>query len=122
MLIENYERHRAVSAEARAACVPVMRTVFVCDDSRTVRRVREALAAQAAALADSRAPALRRSAAATVDQVALCGSRAEVADGLARHREALRLTHLIARVQVPGAEPAEIEGALERLAELAAAL
>ena len=82
--------------------------------------MREALAAQTAALAASRAPALRRSARGGRRQVALVGSRAEVADAIARHREVLRLTHLIARVQVPGAEPAEIEAALERLAELAA--
>lgn len=121
-LIENYERHRAVSAEARAACVPVMRTVFVSEDAAEARRVREALAAQSAALLSSRAPALRRSGAADVSAVALVGSRAQVADSIAQHREALRLTHLIARVQVPGAEPPAIEAALERLAELAAAL
>jgi alkanesulfonate monooxygenase SsuD/methylene tetrahydromethanopterin reductase-like flavin-dependent oxidoreductase (luciferase family) len=122
LLIENYERHRSVSAEARAACVPVMRTVFVCEDADKARRVREALGAQSAALLSSRAPALRRSGAADVAEVALVGSRAQVADAIAEHREALRLTHLIARVQVPGAEPAEIEAALERLAELAASL
>jgi alkanesulfonate monooxygenase SsuD/methylene tetrahydromethanopterin reductase-like flavin-dependent oxidoreductase (luciferase family) len=122
MLIDNYERHRSVSAEARAACVPVMRTVFVCDDAHKARQVREGLAAQSAALLSSRAPALRRSGAADVAEVALVGSRAQVADAIAQHREKLRLTHLIARVQVPGAEPAEIEAALERLAELAATL
>ncbi len=121
-LIENYERHRAVSAEARAACVPVMRTVFVTEDPALATRVRGALGAQNAALAASRAPALRRSAAAEVDAVALVGSRAQVADAIARHRELLGLTHLLARVQVPGAEPPQIEDALERLAELAAEL
>jgi alkanesulfonate monooxygenase SsuD/methylene tetrahydromethanopterin reductase-like flavin-dependent oxidoreductase (luciferase family) len=122
VLLENYERHRSVSAEARAACVPVMRTVFVTDDPGQARRVRSALGAQAVALAASRAPALRRSATADVDSVALVGSRAQVADTIAQHREALGLTHLIARVQVPGAEPPDVEAALERLAELASSL
>jgi len=122
VLAENYGRHRAVSPEARAACVPVIRTVFVSADAALARRVREALALQNAALAAARAPALRRSAAADVDEVALVGSRAQVADAVARHREVLGLTHLVARVQVPGAEPAEIEASLEALAELAAAL
>jgi alkanesulfonate monooxygenase SsuD/methylene tetrahydromethanopterin reductase-like flavin-dependent oxidoreductase (luciferase family) len=121
-LVENYDRHRSVSAQSRDLCVPVMRTVFVVEDGARARAVREALASQSAALAASRAPALRRSAAADVATVALVGSRAEVEDAIARHREALGLTHLIARVQVPGAEPAEIEAALERLAELAAEL
>jgi alkanesulfonate monooxygenase SsuD/methylene tetrahydromethanopterin reductase-like flavin-dependent oxidoreductase (luciferase family) len=121
-LAENYERHRAASPEARAACVPVIRTVFVSADAELARRVREALAAQNAALAAARAPALRRSAAADVEQVALIGSRAQVAEAIARHREVLGLTHLVARVQVPGAEPAEVEASLEALAELSAAL
>ena len=50
------------------------------------------------------------------------GSAPEVEDGIARYREALGMTHLIARVQVPGAEPAEIESALDQLAELSAKL
>jgi hypothetical protein len=51
--------------------------------------------------------------------VALVGSIAEVEDGVARYRESLGMTHLVARVQVPGAEAGEVEAALERLAELA---
>jgi len=122
MLAENYARHRAMSAEALAACVPMIRTVFVTGDPAAARRVRDALAEQSAALAGSRAPALRRSAAADVGEVALIGSRAQVADAIARHRELLGLTHLVARVSVPAAEPAEIEASLEALAELATAL
>ena len=122
VLAENYGQHRAVSAEARGACVPIMRTIFVTESPDLARRVREALAAQNVALAAARAPALRRSADADVAQVALIGPRAEVAAGIARYRESLGLTHLVARVQVPGAEPAEIEASLEALAELSAAL
>ena len=124
VLVENYERHRAVFPESGngRACVPVMRTVFVCDDDALARRVREGLAGQSAALAASRAPALRRAATSDVDSVALVGSRAQVEDAIALHREALGMTHLVARVQVPGAEPAQVEAALERLAELSAAV
>jgi alkanesulfonate monooxygenase SsuD/methylene tetrahydromethanopterin reductase-like flavin-dependent oxidoreductase (luciferase family) len=99
-----------------------MRSVFVCDDDALARRVREGLAGQSAALAASRAPALRRSATSDVDSVALVGSRAQVEDAIGLHREALGMTHLVARVQVPGAEPAQVEAALERLAELAASV
>ncbi len=124
-LIENHERHRSVlnaGSRTEALAVPVMRTVFICKDDACARRVREALAAQTAALAASRAASIRRSAQADVASFALVGSASEVEDGIARYRESLGMTHLIARVQVPGAEPAEIESALEQLAELRARL
>jgi alkanesulfonate monooxygenase SsuD/methylene tetrahydromethanopterin reductase-like flavin-dependent oxidoreductase (luciferase family) len=121
LLVENYRRHRTVSEEASRACVPVMRTVFVTSDAALAQRVREALAGQMAALAAARPPALRRVAAEDVSRVALVGSRSEVADAIAELREALGLTHLIARVGVPGAEPEQIEAALDQLAELASA-
>jgi alkanesulfonate monooxygenase SsuD/methylene tetrahydromethanopterin reductase-like flavin-dependent oxidoreductase (luciferase family) len=124
-LVENHARHRGVlSADVKRdeLAVPVMRTVFVSKDDAGARRVREALAVQAATLAASRAAAIRRSALADVASFALVGGAAEVADGIARYRETLGMTHLIARVQVPGAEPAEVESALEELAKLAARL
>jgi alkanesulfonate monooxygenase SsuD/methylene tetrahydromethanopterin reductase-like flavin-dependent oxidoreductase (luciferase family) len=124
-LVENHARHRSVSsAGGRVAdlAVPVMRTVFITVDDASAARVRAALGAQTAALADSRAAAIRRSAQADVASFALVGSASEVEDGVARYRETLGMSHLIARVQVPGAEPAEIEAALERLAELSAKL
>jgi alkanesulfonate monooxygenase SsuD/methylene tetrahydromethanopterin reductase-like flavin-dependent oxidoreductase (luciferase family) len=122
LLVENYRRHRTVSDEARRACVPVMRTVFVTGDAGLARRVREGLAGQMASLAAARPPALRRAAAEDVSRVALVGSRGEVAEGIAELREALGLTHLVARVLVPGAEPSEVEASLEALAELGSAL
>ncbi len=121
VLLENHERHRSVSSAERAAqdlAVPVMRTVFVSRDDASARRVREALAAQAATLAASRAPAIRRAAEAEVASFALVGNASEVEDGIARYRETLGMTHLIARVQVPGADAAEIESALEGLAKV----
>src|SRR5262249_27531108 len=116
--------HRAVFPESAngRACVPVMRTVFVCDDEALARRVREGLAGQSAALAASRAPALRRSATSDVDSVALVGSRAQVEDALALHREALGLTRVVARARARGAGPGKGGAAWERRAELAAAL
>ncbi|HTO71566.1 MAG TPA: LLM class flavin-dependent oxidoreductase [Myxococcota bacterium] len=121
LLLENYDRHRSVSDAARACCVPVMRTVFVSDDARLLARVSEGLAGQSAALAAARPPALRRAATDDVAKVALVGSHAQVADAIARLRESLGLSHLIARVGVPGVEPADVERSLEAVAELAAA-
>jgi alkanesulfonate monooxygenase SsuD/methylene tetrahydromethanopterin reductase-like flavin-dependent oxidoreductase (luciferase family) len=124
-LRENYARHQQVFREAAGArdlAVPIMRTVFICDDDACAKRVRDALATQTAALADSTAASIRRSATADVASFALIGSSAEVEDGIARYRETLGMTHLIARVQVPAAEPREVEAALEKLAELAVRL
>ncbi len=124
-LVENHERHRSVSstaAPAEALAVPVMRTVFICKDDALAARVRDALSAQTAALAGSRAASIRRAAESDVSSFALVGGASEVADGIASYREAIGMTHLIARVQVPGAEAAEIESALELLAELSTQL
>jgi alkanesulfonate monooxygenase SsuD/methylene tetrahydromethanopterin reductase-like flavin-dependent oxidoreductase (luciferase family) len=124
-LVNNHERHRDVLSEGTRApdlAVPVMRTVFICDDDACAKRVRDALGAQTLTLATSRAASIRRSSHADVAAFALVGNAAEVEDGIARYREALGMTHLIARVQVPGAEPAEIEAALQHLAVLAARL
>jgi alkanesulfonate monooxygenase SsuD/methylene tetrahydromethanopterin reductase-like flavin-dependent oxidoreductase (luciferase family) len=124
-LVENHERHRGVLSEGTRAedlAVPVMRTVFICNDDACAKRVRDALATQTATLGASRAASIRRSSQADVATFALVGGASEVQDGIARYRQALGMTHLIARVQVPGAEPAEIESALEHLAELAARL
>jgi alkanesulfonate monooxygenase SsuD/methylene tetrahydromethanopterin reductase-like flavin-dependent oxidoreductase (luciferase family) len=125
VLRENYERHRSVWSVASLggdASVPLMRTVFVTGDDAAARRVRAGLTAQAGTLAGSRAPALRRAASSDAASFALVGSRAEVADGIARYRETLGMTHMIARLLVPGAEPSQIEASLEALAELSSAL
>jgi alkanesulfonate monooxygenase SsuD/methylene tetrahydromethanopterin reductase-like flavin-dependent oxidoreductase (luciferase family) len=48
------------------------------------------------------------------------GEPEALADALARYRERLGLTHLIARLHVPGAERAALEASLEIVAGLAA--
>ena len=124
-LVANHERHRSVLDDASRAeplAVPVMRTVFICKSEALAERVREALAAQTAALAASRAASLRRASESEVSSFALVGGTSQVAEGIARYREVIGMTHLIARVQVPAAEPAEVEAALEGLAELAESL
>ncbi len=123
-LSENYAIHRR---EADAAghpddrVVPVMRTVFVHDDPAVCTRVRAGLAKQAAALARM-GGALRPAVSDHVDSWALLGEPTRVADGIARYRERVGLTHLIARVRVPGATDADVERALEGLAAIRPAL
>ncbi len=120
-LESNYARHREALPEALrngALPVPIMRTIFVHPDAATRERVREALERQARSLARAASPTLRGLAPSGIDDWALVGEAGAVGEGLARCRERLGMTHLIARAQVPGAEPAELMGSLEALAEI----
>jgi alkanesulfonate monooxygenase SsuD/methylene tetrahydromethanopterin reductase-like flavin-dependent oxidoreductase (luciferase family) len=113
----NYARHREALAGV-AVAVPVMRTLFVSRHAARVERARAGLAQQAAALAKAPASSLRRAAAAAVDDWAIVGSPDEVAEGMRRYREKLGVTHLIARVQIPGLAREEIEASLHEIAAI----
>jgi alkanesulfonate monooxygenase SsuD/methylene tetrahydromethanopterin reductase-like flavin-dependent oxidoreductase (luciferase family) len=121
-LLENHARHRAALPEAARGAplaVPVMRTVFASRDPARLREVREALARQAAALARAPSVALRRAADAELGEWAIVGEPAAVADGIARYREELGMTHLVVRAQIPGLPEALAEASLALVAELA---
>jgi alkanesulfonate monooxygenase SsuD/methylene tetrahydromethanopterin reductase-like flavin-dependent oxidoreductase (luciferase family) len=121
-LAENYARHRAaLPASARGAplAVPVMRTVFASRDPSCLREVREGLARQAEALARAASPALRRAAQGGVDEWAIVGEPAAVADGIERYREELGITHLVVRAQIPGLPREQAEASLALVAEVA---
>jgi len=120
-LEQNYARHRdAMSAERRRSPieVPIMRTVFISRDEAVLDRVRAGLRSQAVALAQSQAASIRSASGDDVDQWALVGSPEQVAKLIELHRSKLGMTHLIARTQVPGADPDAVETSLEMLAEL----
>jgi alkanesulfonate monooxygenase SsuD/methylene tetrahydromethanopterin reductase-like flavin-dependent oxidoreductase (luciferase family) len=119
-LVENYQRHREACAAKvvyEDLSVPVMRSVFISRNHAALGRVREALVRQIRALGGG-ARWLAEASSATVDEVALVGEPQAVADRLARYREQLGVTHLIARAQVPGAAPGELDESIELLAEL----
>jgi alkanesulfonate monooxygenase SsuD/methylene tetrahydromethanopterin reductase-like flavin-dependent oxidoreductase (luciferase family) len=119
----NYAAHRETLAlhghDAASLAVPIMRTVFAHADRAVVARVRDALQRQVLALARSGSAVLRRSGAADADDFAILGEPERVRDEVARHREKLGMTHLIARTQVPGADADEQLAALDALAALA---
>jgi alkanesulfonate monooxygenase SsuD/methylene tetrahydromethanopterin reductase-like flavin-dependent oxidoreductase (luciferase family) len=122
-LERNYARHREAAQAAGRALpreVPVIRSVFASRKPSRLQEAREALERAAAQLARSAAPSLRRAAAAPLGERALVGEPEALADGLARYRERLGVTHLIARLHVPGARPAALEESLELVADLAA--
>jgi alkanesulfonate monooxygenase SsuD/methylene tetrahydromethanopterin reductase-like flavin-dependent oxidoreductase (luciferase family) len=95
-----------------------MRTVFASRDPLALARASEGLARQAFAIARTRGSAFRAAAGADLDDWAIVGEPARVADRIARYREAFGMTHLVVRAQIPGVERAELEGSLEVLAGL----
>jgi alkanesulfonate monooxygenase SsuD/methylene tetrahydromethanopterin reductase-like flavin-dependent oxidoreductase (luciferase family) len=95
-----------------------MRTVFVSRDALLLARAHAGLAQQAAALAKAPAASLRRAAAAALEDWAIVGGPDQVAEGVRRYREKLGITHLIARVQIPGLAPEVIESSLREIAAL----
>jgi alkanesulfonate monooxygenase SsuD/methylene tetrahydromethanopterin reductase-like flavin-dependent oxidoreductase (luciferase family) len=120
-LVANYAAHR----EALSTCegpvpgdVPVMRSVFAHADAGACDRVRDGLERQISVIA-RQSRGIGRIATASVDEVAIVGEPARVADEVARYREALGITHLIVRTQLPGAEEDEILDSLAHVAEMA---
>ena len=117
----NYARHRAAlpsDTGADTLSVPIMRTVFASESRATVRAVREALEKQAAALGRGSLKSLRRVAEHPLEAWALVGAPAEIAEGVARYRETLGMSHLIVRGHVPGASTEALETSLHLLAAL----
>ena len=117
----NYATYREQGEAAGVATppeVPVMRSVFAHPDVTLCARVHEALARQAATLPRSRAAAIQREDTPRVEDFALVGEPAAVADTIAHYRERLGLTHLVARVGVPGLPAPVLETALDELAAL----
>jgi alkanesulfonate monooxygenase SsuD/methylene tetrahydromethanopterin reductase-like flavin-dependent oxidoreductase (luciferase family) len=122
-LARNYAAHREAVRESHGDVelpVPVMRTVFAHRDAAVLGRVRDGLERQAQAMASTASPSLRRLAATRLTDWALVGEPAQVADGIARYREGLGITHLVARTQIPGADESDTLAALDHLAELSA--
>ena len=120
-LVENYALHRRARPEGSpAGAIPVIRTLFLTRDLSVERRVRGALEAQARAQGADRR--LGRLAATPLEEWALLGHPEDVALQIERYREAIGLTHLIARVAVPGADAAELNTSVELLASLARGL
>lgn len=119
-LVENYSRHREALPDPAPAslAVPVMRTIFVSKNASELRHAREALTKQAAALGKASIASIRRVADQDLDAWALTGEPNRVADEIHRYREALGMTHLIARIQIPDLEPKALTASLELLAQL----
>ena len=111
---ENLTRHREELTDESSPgrwITPIMRTVFVSNDSSVCRRVSDALAAEngaGAASANAKLPAaVARAVAAPASQRVIVGSVQEVREELARYRKKLGMNLVVARPQVSGADEDE---------------
>ncbi len=116
-LIKNYTEHAAARSNAgdsESLAIPVMRTVFVTDDSDLAKRVNSSLEAQARAIAGI----TRERPEPPMQHAAIVGTLSEVRTELDRYVLDLGMTHLIARTHVPGATPEELQRSVHLLATL----
>ncbi len=115
-LEENLSKYRQAGLDAGqtpAAEVPVMRSVFVCEDAKRTLELREALAGSRLRLGKSEVmPA---------QEWAIVGDAGYVREKVAEYQARLGMTHLIAtRLRLPGLEQPELEDSLATLANLLA--
>lgn len=122
-LRENYARHAEACATAgveRPPEVPIMRTVFISEDTALLTNVREQLAASARQMAAS---GLRRGLSLSADEWAIVGEPSEVQDKVAAYVEELAMTHLVAtRLRIARMETDLLERSVQRTAELLGAM
>lgn len=113
-LVANYARHGEALADnghEPPDVVPVMRTVFISDDETRCSHIRDKLAAVPTPPFRDHVP--------PVEDWCLVGNAAQVSDAIARYREELGMTHMIAvRPRVSGIEEPWQRASLAALAAL----
>jgi alkanesulfonate monooxygenase SsuD/methylene tetrahydromethanopterin reductase-like flavin-dependent oxidoreductase (luciferase family) len=114
----NYKQHVEAADHAgmtRPTDVPVMRTVFVSEDSSEIARIRGAVA--------ERSDNARLSDGEGVDDWTIIGDLCQVREQLQRYREVLGMTHLVAtRLRVAGIPEPALRTSVRLLAETVAGL
>lgn len=122
MLESKYAMHREANEKYNqdiSDSVPVMRTVFVSQNSDQLKNVREKLDAETRLRAESSVLAIRTSADASSDDWAIIGEPAEVSDKISLYKERLGMTHLIAtRTRLSHLTLSQTEASLESLAAI----
>ena len=112
-LADNYAKHQQASAEegvSPATIIPLMRTVFVCDDSAEIAALTDRLSQEV----DN----TRLAPGETVDDWTLIGDRVFVRDVIQRYQETLGMTHLVAtRLRLPGLAESKLRASVALLAE-----
>ena len=103
LLKNNYALHKEAATEAGkqlAATIPVMRTVFITDDSGLAARMRERL--------DSSAPRHLQGGDVGIDDWAIVGDRHYARDRLTEYVQTLGITHLIGGGRLPAVDENDI--------------
>jgi len=122
VLLRNYARHAEACGQAGVPIpnvVPIMRTVFVSQDTAMLDRVREALATQVATMRAQATDAMRTRMPETVDEWGIVGTPPQVLARIAEYRSRLGMTHLIAtRLRIGAIETAALEESIHTLAEI----
>jgi alkanesulfonate monooxygenase SsuD/methylene tetrahydromethanopterin reductase-like flavin-dependent oxidoreductase (luciferase family) len=120
---ENLELHReglGNRASPGRWVTPIMRTVFISEDSSVCERVVDALAAEgraAGSSAGAKLPAaVARAVAAPARERLIVGGVEEVKERLSQYRKTLGMNLLVVRPQVAGANESERRASFERLA------
>jgi alkanesulfonate monooxygenase SsuD/methylene tetrahydromethanopterin reductase-like flavin-dependent oxidoreductase (luciferase family) len=120
LIAENLAFHRAEmqGGEApEAAVVPIMRTVFVSEDSLTLARVTAKLEAERRPASLKLPKAIARAVDAPIEERVVVGTRDQVTSRLARYRDELGMNLLVARPLIGGASPDEQEASMTALVE-----
>ena len=114
VLDRNYEQHREASAAEGLPpvdVVPIMRTVFVTENRSEAEAVRAKLG--------QNVTGSRLAPDAEVDDWAVVGDAGFVAEALARYRDVLGMTHLVAtRLRVGGVPEERLQASLETVARI----
>ncbi len=114
-LVRNFALHEeALAQHGNGSDIvrPLMRTVFIAEDPARVASVREKLAALPA-------PPFRKVPQPEPEEWCLLGNARQVAEQIARYRDALNMSHLVAvRPRVSGVDPGWLMDSFAALAEL----
>ncbi len=118
---ENLALHREGIADPNQPgrwVTPIMRTVFISEDSTVCRRVMDALAAEGRGSASGvKLPAVvARAVAAPASERLIVGGLEQVKERLAEYRKSLGMNLLVVRPQIAGADEGQRRASFERLA------
>ena len=121
---ENLEIHRAgmpPGSASKQSIVPIMRTVFVCPNDSTKRRILQTLEAENRNVVRNprtKTPKpIARAMEAPIEERVIVGGVAEVTDQIARYRNSLGMNLIVIRPQIKGTAESERIESLDRLLE-----
>ncbi len=120
LISENLAFHRGEmesGASREDAVVPIMRTVFICEDPMTLARVTAKLEGEGRRPSARLPKAIARAAAAPIEERVVVGTRDQVTERLARYRDELGMNLLIVRPLIGGASREEQEASVSRLVD-----